>query len=546
MQEQTSVLSDEAMLLRPGDGLPLFMTHCDAGTLSYAVVLAEHIHSSIPVYGLSPLSPETPLLRTIEGMATRMVRMIQKVQPIGPYRLLGWSLGGLLAYEIAIQLVGADQDVDFLGLIGTQNLTTFLRRTTSCHDQHINEYQGDIAANLCTRADSNTQIPNDRDDQETHDTFRRSFLRSVLGYFLPVMVLTCHCFEPDSAKSIEKSELSHEMSRPEVRTNSLPVDRIKFVSVPGTDETLMQVPNIGILGDQISNIINQGGSPPERSLLKQGYSPLIPLRLTSEGKKLLFCIPGAGASVPSFNDLVEGLSPEWMAYGLQPRGLDGNLIPHSTIESCAELYLQSIKSIHPRLPLYLLGHSLGGWITLELTKRLAELGRAVSSITIVDSSSPDEELETAEYDHVEMLLEWIQIAEAHHGRPLHIQLGDLESRTHTEQIEFLHRRLLEIGALPRRTQPDLLYGPLTTFAKGLRMCYTPKNSYKGQANLVLAKYTLHGPEYSDKQRVSLVNRWKAWIPDITPMTLEANHINILRHPSAHAIVRLFRDQEIQK
>ena len=56
---------------------------------------------------------------TIEGMATRMVRMIRSVQPAGPYRVAGWSLGGTIAYEIATQLVGAHEQVEFIGLFDT-------------------------------------------------------------------------------------------------------------------------------------------------------------------------------------------------------------------------------------------------------------------------------------------------------------------------------------------------------------------------------------------------------------------------------------------
>ncbi|MEX5585754.1 thioesterase domain-containing protein, partial [Pseudomonas lurida] len=37
----------------------------------------------------------------------------------GPYRVAGWSFGGVLAYEVAMQLLGLDESVAFLGLIDT-------------------------------------------------------------------------------------------------------------------------------------------------------------------------------------------------------------------------------------------------------------------------------------------------------------------------------------------------------------------------------------------------------------------------------------------
>jgi len=56
---------------------------------------------------------------TIEGMATRMVRMIRSVQPAGLYRVAGWSLGGTIAYEIAAQLIGAHEEVEFIAMFDT-------------------------------------------------------------------------------------------------------------------------------------------------------------------------------------------------------------------------------------------------------------------------------------------------------------------------------------------------------------------------------------------------------------------------------------------
>jgi len=50
-------------------------------------------------------------------MAARLVEIIRTVQPVGPYRFAGWSLGGVLAYEVATQLIGQDQMVEFVGLI---------------------------------------------------------------------------------------------------------------------------------------------------------------------------------------------------------------------------------------------------------------------------------------------------------------------------------------------------------------------------------------------------------------------------------------------
>lgn len=54
---------------------------------------------------------------SLEAMADDYVETIRRIQPVGPYRLLGWSLGGALAAMIAARLEGLEQDVSQLALI---------------------------------------------------------------------------------------------------------------------------------------------------------------------------------------------------------------------------------------------------------------------------------------------------------------------------------------------------------------------------------------------------------------------------------------------
>jgi thioesterase domain-containing protein len=102
-----------------GADRPLFLTHCGNGELLYASALAPHIDRNTPLYGLPAIPADQAQPETIEGMATRMVRMIRSVQPAGPYRVAGWSLGGTIAYEIATQLVGAHEQVEFIAMFDT-------------------------------------------------------------------------------------------------------------------------------------------------------------------------------------------------------------------------------------------------------------------------------------------------------------------------------------------------------------------------------------------------------------------------------------------
>jgi len=114
--EATEPTDETAVLVRRGgDELPIFCFPEPGDALRYVQRLLPHLDDRIPVYGLPVPRSGHVRLRTVEGHAARFVRMIQAVQPRGPYRLLGTSIGGAFANETARQLAGQDQTVEFLG-----------------------------------------------------------------------------------------------------------------------------------------------------------------------------------------------------------------------------------------------------------------------------------------------------------------------------------------------------------------------------------------------------------------------------------------------
>ena len=50
-------------------------------------------------------------------MAADYLDLIRKIQPSGPYNLLGWSFGGLVAHAIATKLQAAGEEVALLALL---------------------------------------------------------------------------------------------------------------------------------------------------------------------------------------------------------------------------------------------------------------------------------------------------------------------------------------------------------------------------------------------------------------------------------------------
>jgi amino acid adenylation domain-containing protein len=105
--------------LQPGRGLaPLFCVHPIGGEVFCYLDLVRALGEERPAYGLRAPGPESgEPLREIERMASRYVALIREIQPAGPYHLLGWSMGGLIAFEMARQLRREGQEVALLALV---------------------------------------------------------------------------------------------------------------------------------------------------------------------------------------------------------------------------------------------------------------------------------------------------------------------------------------------------------------------------------------------------------------------------------------------
>jgi amino acid adenylation domain-containing protein len=104
-----------------GSRPPFFCVHGVGGNVVGFRDLARHMGTDQPFYALQPqgLDGKRPCLSSVSEMAERYIREIRRVQPEGPYRIGGYSFGGLVAYEMAQQLRAQEQEVSLLALFDT-------------------------------------------------------------------------------------------------------------------------------------------------------------------------------------------------------------------------------------------------------------------------------------------------------------------------------------------------------------------------------------------------------------------------------------------
>jgi non-ribosomal peptide synthetase component F/thioesterase domain-containing protein len=109
--------------IRPsGSKPPLFCVHGGGGHVLRFRAMAGRLDADQPFYGLrSPEVDGAVKKVTVEELAVGYIRDIRSLQSHGPYNLSGASFGGLVAYEMATQLVAQGEQVGVVALFDTGN-----------------------------------------------------------------------------------------------------------------------------------------------------------------------------------------------------------------------------------------------------------------------------------------------------------------------------------------------------------------------------------------------------------------------------------------
>lgn len=132
LADQTSMGSEfqELILInQTSHGRPVFWIHGGVGGVYPYYSIAENLQR--PFYGIQSKGHRPASCRGIEAIASYYIRIMQSIQPEGPYDLGGYSLGGLICYEITRQLQESGETVSSIIMLDTLDTSGLKKLRTS-------------------------------------------------------------------------------------------------------------------------------------------------------------------------------------------------------------------------------------------------------------------------------------------------------------------------------------------------------------------------------------------------------------------------------
>jgi amino acid adenylation domain-containing protein len=259
-----------------GEQAPLFCVHPIGGTVFCYVELGKRLSEGQPFYGLQApgVYGEREPLASVEELAAHYLGAVRELQPHGPYRLAGWSMGGVIAFEMAQQLRARGEEVSFLALIDSavpQPAAQF---------EDANEEESRLLSTFLSDLASQTG----RELADASKTLRRLTPTERLAYLLEQTaahdLLPRHT-DPADLEGLLKvfKENRRALSSYEPRRYSGPLllfhatqsgedatagwralaEEVKTFAVPGNHYTLMTLPNVEVLAGLLNNELEMAG-----------------------------------------------------------------------------------------------------------------------------------------------------------------------------------------------------------------------------------------------------------------------------------------------
>jgi len=263
-------------LSRQGNKRPFFCVHPAGGTVFCYRPLAERLGTDRPFYALQAVGVDglRPPHEQAEEMAAHYIEAIRTVQPRGPYLLGGWSLGGILAFEMARQLSKEGEKVELLALFDsgampadrTADYEDFLRMVGDFFPHEENLPLEDLQA----------MTPEEQLDYFVHRAAQIGLVaadgqqeaaRNVFEVFKSCMkVLLEYRPQPYSGKitlfRAERDTSAFDARDPQLGWRPFAAEGVEVHHVPGDHAHMVDEPNVSVLAERLREALERTESGP--------------------------------------------------------------------------------------------------------------------------------------------------------------------------------------------------------------------------------------------------------------------------------------------
>jgi len=266
LRGQDSAAQPSPLVLLNGGGgkaSPLFCPHPVGGGVDCYRALATFFEGKRPVYGLQSFALEqggaSP--ESVSDMAAALLAALRTIQPHGPYHLAGWSMGGVLAYEMAQQLTHAGERVALLALLDsyTPALLAKLEAAQSsiyedalAREQRAFDYDmGELAAAGITVAPQQAALLFEIFQVNLHAL--QSYVPAP--YHGPMHLLVCAL--PDVVENGVADETQGERYR---GWGSLARSGLSVIDLPGDHYSILRMPNVVQVAERLEKCLGDGST----------------------------------------------------------------------------------------------------------------------------------------------------------------------------------------------------------------------------------------------------------------------------------------------
>lgn len=251
---------------------PFFCIRPYGGNVLCYYHLARYLGCDQPFYGLQETSTlfEKPFqpYSQIADMATHYISSMRAVQPKGPYFLGGWSMGGVVAFEIANQLQSQGEQVALLALFDSKapiadNIstnyqdvddTTLLAELATATAQSFGkelllsseikqiEPEKQVSYILQQMKAANLTPPDVKLEQIGYYLqVCRSDNQAIRNYQPQIYPQRITLFSTENNQNTDSAQGWHKLS----------TQTVEVIFVPGDHQTMIALPNVQILAEQV-------------------------------------------------------------------------------------------------------------------------------------------------------------------------------------------------------------------------------------------------------------------------------------------------------